>query len=72
MPEPLCICCLDPVTAENGAPLYLQALSSAPAVEPAAWVHKNCLDDYARPFEIADFPQSDLDALLEYTRSSNP
>jgi hypothetical protein len=70
MPEPLCICCYDPVTAENGDPLYLQA-SDLPDAQPAAWVHKDCLADYARPFEIGDFSESDLAALREYARASN-
>jgi hypothetical protein len=70
MPEPLCICCYDPVSAENGDPLYLQASDLSDA-QPAAWVHKDCLADYARPFEIGDFSESDLAALREYARNSN-
>lgn len=70
MPEPLCICCYDFVTAENGDPLYLQASADMDEAQPIAWVHKDCLADYARPFEIADFPESDLAALREYARSA--
>jgi hypothetical protein len=71
MPEPLCICCYDPVTAENGDALYLQVPAGAADDQPVAWVHKDCLADYARPFEIGDFSGSDLDALREYARNSN-
>ncbi len=71
MPEPLCICCYDPVTAENGDPLYVQAPSDMPDAQPVAWVHKDCLADYARPFEIGDFSESDLAALREYARNWN-
>lgn len=71
MPEPLCIYCFDPVTAENGDPLYMQVTTGEPDVQPIAWVHKDCLADYARPFQIGDFPESDLAALREYARSSN-
>jgi hypothetical protein len=70
MPEPLCICCYDLVTAEDGTPLYAQPSSDAPNAQPIAWVHKNCLADYARPFEIGDFPESDLAALREYAAQS--
>jgi hypothetical protein len=70
MPEPLCICCYDPVTVENGDPLYLQASCDPPDTQPAAWVHKDCLADYARPFQIADLSESDLAALREYARRS--
>jgi hypothetical protein len=71
MPEPLCICCYDPVTAEDGDPLYVQATAGMPEVAPAAWVHKDCLADYARPFQIGDFAESDLVALREHARDSN-
>ena len=70
MPEPLCICCFDLVTAEDGDPLYLQATAAdAPDAQPIAWVHKDCLADYAKPFEIGDLPETDLAALREYARS---
>jgi uncharacterized protein YbjT (DUF2867 family) len=46
------------------------AFASAGVVRPAVMI-KNCLDNYTSPFEIADFPQSDLDALREYARNSN-
>lgn len=70
MPDPLCICCYDLVTADDGDPLYLQESTDTPAITPIAWVHKDCLADYAKPFEIADFPESDLAALREYVRSA--
>ena len=71
MPEPLCICCYDPVTTENGDPLYLEAATAGVAdVSPAAWVHRHCLADHAMPFQIADFPESDLEALREFARKS--
>jgi hypothetical protein len=71
MTEPICISCYEPVTAENGGPLYLQASTDVPEAQPIAWVHRHCLADYAMPFEVADFSQSELDALREYARSSN-
>ena len=40
-----------------------------PEAQPIAWVHKDCLADYARPFEIGDLPETDLAALREYARS---
>jgi hypothetical protein len=70
MPEPLCICCYDLVTAEDGNPLYTQASADIPATQPIAWVHKDCLAEYARPFEIGDFPETDLAALREYAARS--
>ena len=66
MPEPLCISCYDPVTAEDGDPLYLEASADTPDAPPVAWVHRNCLADYTRPFVIGDLPESDLAALREY------
>ncbi|HWE15707.1 MAG TPA: hypothetical protein VG758_00780 [Hyphomicrobiaceae bacterium] len=71
MPETLCICCYDPVTDENGDPLYVQASCDMADAQPVAWVHKDCLADYARPFQIGDLSESDLAALREYARSSN-
>ena len=71
MAEQLCICCYDPVTAENGDPLYLQATAGMPDAAPAAWVHKNCLADYARPFAFGDLSQSELAELREFARNSN-
>jgi hypothetical protein len=71
MTEPICICCYEPVTAENGGPLYLQASTDVLDAQPIAWVHKDCLADYATPFEVADFSQSELDALREYACGSN-
>jgi hypothetical protein len=70
MPDPLCICCYDLVTADDGDPLYLQAPADLSDAEPIAWVHKDCLADYARPFEIGDLPETDLAALREYARSA--
>jgi hypothetical protein len=66
MSEPLCICCYDPVTAEDGDPLYTQASADMSGAQAVAWVHKHCLAEYAKPFEIGDFPESDLAALREY------
>ena len=71
MTEQLCICCYDPVTAENGDPLYLRATDSKSDAAPAAWVHKNCLADYARPFTFGDLSQSELAELREFARNSN-
>ena len=71
MPEPLCIYCYDPVTTENGDPLYLHASADMPDAAPSAWVHKDCLADYASPFQIGDIPENDLEALREYARNSN-
>jgi hypothetical protein len=71
MPELLCICCLDPVTAGDGNALYLQAWADMPDASPVAWVHKYCLADYAQPFEIGDFSEGELDALRKYARDSN-
>ena len=45
MPEPLCIYCYDPVTTENGDPLYLHASADMLDAAPTAWVHKGCLAD---------------------------
>lgn len=67
----LCIFCYDPVTVEDGNPLYLQVSADTPDDQPAAWVHSDCLADYARPFEIADFPESDLAALREHALKCN-
>jgi hypothetical protein len=58
------------VTAEDGDPLYPQPAADTPHTQPIAWVHKDCLADYARPFEVADFPESDLAALREYARNA--
>jgi len=33
-----------------------------PDAAPAAWVHNNCLADYARPFAFRDLSQSELAA----------
>ena len=71
MPEQVCICCYDPVTPEDGGPLYLRAPSEMPDAQPVAWVHKDCLADYTTPFQIGDLPESDLMALREYARSAN-
>jgi hypothetical protein len=70
MPEPLCICCYDLVTAEDGNPLYAQASTDMPGAQPVAWVHKHCFAEYAKPFEIGDFPENDLAALREYAARS--
>jgi hypothetical protein len=70
MPDLLCICCYDLVTADDGDPLYLHPSdATVPDSQPTAWVHKDCLADYARPFEIGDLPETDLAALREYARS---
>ena len=71
MPESLCIFCNDQVTPENGDPLYLKEPAGLPDAQPAAWVHHDCLAEYARPFEIADIPQSELDALRDHARASS-
>lgn len=73
MPEPLCICCYDLVTAEDGSLLYVQASADMPDAQPVAWVHKHCLAEYAKPLETGDFPESDLAALREYSaRGAKP
>ena len=71
MAEQLCMWCYDPVTAENGDPLYLEPAASRDAVEAAAWVHKSCLAAYARPFEFGDLSQGELAELLEFARNSS-
>lgn len=70
MPDQLCICCYDDVTADDGDPLFLPASADSPSQQPVAWVHKDCLAEYARPFEIADLPENDLAALRAYARSA--
>jgi hypothetical protein len=69
MSEPICICCYEPVTVVSGDPLYLPTSSDVLDAQPIAWVHRDCLADYANPFHIGDFPESDLAALREYARS---
>ena len=70
MSESLCICCYEPVTVDSGDPLYLQASADVLDAQAIAWVHKDCLADYAKPFQIGVFSESDLAALREYDLSS--
>jgi hypothetical protein len=70
MSESLCICCYEPVTVDSGDPLYLQASADVLDAQPIAWVHKDCLADYAKPFQIEDFSENDLAVLREYALSS--
>jgi hypothetical protein len=70
MSEPLCICCYEPVTVDSGDPLYLRASADALDAQAIAWVHRDCLADYAKPFQIGDFSENDLAALREYALSS--
>ena len=71
MPEPLCIYCYDPVTTENGDPLYLHASADMPDAAPKRPGSQGLPCRGASRFEIGDIPENDLEALREYARNSN-